>query len=113
MITVLGGKRDERRLGWVALRVEVRPGYVNEGQLDTVRRSAVSTLGLAAIDVSRTISQYTVRNASSGGVGANIGSPFAPRICLATRRDLMSGFSSSPLLTSTHLTEMGGRPLTR
>ena len=32
------------------------------------------------------------------------------RICLATSLDRYLGFSSSPLFTSTHLTEMGRRP---
>ena len=52
-----------------------------------------------------------MRNDSSGGVGAKMASYPAMRISRATRRLRYFGFSSSPLLTSTHLTLMGGRPV--
>ena len=54
----------------------------------------------------------TIRRASKGGVGANIDSVPAPRIWRATSLARMLGDSSSPLFVSTHLTEMGRRPVT-
>ena len=50
---------------------------------------------------------------SKGGVGAKMASASGWHICLATRRDLMLGVMSSPLLTSTHLTVTGGLPVQR
>ena len=52
-----------------------------------------------------------ILNDSSGGVGANMASWPAMRISLATSLLRMFGWSSSPLFVSTHLTEMGFRPI--
>ena len=49
---------------------------------------------------------------SNGGVGAKIASCPAVRISRATSRLLIMGLSSSPLLASTHHTNMGDRPIT-
>ena len=53
-----------------------------------------------------------ILNDSNGGVGAKMASCPAVRISLATRRLLMLGDWSSPLLVSTQRTEMGIRPMT-
>ena len=55
----------------------------------------------------------TVRSASEGGVGAKYEVPdlLWAFICLATSRDRYLGFMPSPLLTSTHLTDIGPRPV--
>ena len=52
-----------------------------------------------------------LRSASNGGVGANIASSPACRICRATNLDRMFGLMSSPLFTSTHLTVTGAFPV--
>ena len=55
----------------------------------------------------------TVLKASNGGAGAKYdfpGGSVAPS-CLATSRDLQLGSCPSPLLTSTHRTDMGAFPV--
>ena len=54
-----------------------------------------------------------MRRDSSGGVGAKIASPPGRRISRAASLLRIRGLESSPLLVSTHLTEIGGLPVRR
>ena len=112
VVIMFWGQLDICRRATLRRGVKACAGYINSRYLHTILGVRIlQHLGRPGKSVAAI--EMIVRSVSKGGVGAKVASSPGPRICRATSRDRMLGFALSPLFTSTHLTLMGPRPITR